>query len=275
MLNFLLEVPPLDFISGKDRFNSLKRDIKTRLLRHLSKWKHSVPVRVTPNTDRHKRVFVEIGTGNSPEWIYLIRDDWRDIARRKHGTDLLRSLPDSWCADDGQWHGYLVEAHPQNFRSLVETTVANKHYRPFLHRITFINAAIGAETSHFTTMGMEIGALKGLFVNRFSLTEARAFHTGAIDNTVDFGVFTVSLETLLAAIGHKRIDLLRLDVEGAEVPIFKSYPFPIKPRLLSIEYHSKAGETFVRRIFEKHGYQIDAENAEELRGVFKEKHTVE
>lgn len=131
------------------------------------------------------------------------------------------------------------------------------------------NAAISAETSHFTTMGMETGMLKGLFVNRFSLREARSFHPSAVENTVDFGVFTVSLETLFSAIGHKQIDLLRLDVEGAEVPILKAYPFDIKPHLLSIEHHSKTGETFVRRVLETQGYRIDAENTEELRGFHK------
>ena len=63
--------------------------------------------------------------------------------------------------------------------------------------------------------------------------------------------------------------ILRMDVEGSEVPILKTYPFHIKPLLLSVEHHSKAGKTLVRHILEKHGYQIDAQNAEELRGCLK------
>lgn len=158
-----------------------------------------------------------------------------------------------------------MEAHPGNFSALVEKTVADKKLRPFLHRLTFINTAVSS-ASHFTTMGMETGTLKGLFVNRFSLSEARPFHPSAVDNTVSFCVFTVSLETLFSAIGHEHIDLLRLDVEGAEVPILEGYPFHIKPRLFSVEHHSKAGETFVRHVLETQGYRIDAQNAEELRG---------
>lgn len=252
--------------SGRDMYNRIKRDIKTVILKSLSKIKRHSTIENIHQADGPARIFVEIGTGHRAEWTYLIRDDWRDIARRKHRTDRLRALPDSWLSEPGHWHGYLVEAHPGNFCTLVEKTVANKSLRPFLHRLTFINAAISAETSHFTTMGMETDMFKGLFVNRFTLTEARPFHPSAVNNTVDFAVFTVSLETLFSAIRHKQIDLLRLDVEGAEVPILEVYPFHIKPHLFSIEHHSKTGETFVRRALETQGYRIDAENAEELRG---------
>lgn len=266
---------PLDFLSGRDVYNTLKRDIKTRVLRHLSKRRHRGTGSVPQTTEHPPRVFVEIGTGHRAEWTYLVRDDWRDIARSKRQNDPLRSLPDTWCTTQGHWHGYLVEAHPENFSQLVEKTIADKHFRPFLHRLTFINAAISAETSHFTTMGLETGPLKGLFVNRFALKEAVPFHAGVVENTVDFGIFTVSLQTLLDAIGQEQIDILRMDVEGAEVPIFKTYPFHIKPCLLSVECHSETGETLVRHILEKQGYQMDVENAEELRGALKEKRSVE
>ena len=249
-------------------YNKIKRNIKTVVLRCIIKAKRyrdkrdfSIPDVVPP-----RLVFVEIGTGHHAEWTYLIRDDWRDIARRKKWTNRLRALPDSWLSETGNWHGYLVEAHPSNFSLLVEKTVADKKLRPFLHRLTFINAAISG-TSHFTTMGMEAGKLKNLFVNRFALTEARPFHPSAVDNTVNFGVFTVSLETLFSAIGHKQIDLLRMDVEGAEMLILKTYPFRLKPRILSVEHHSKTSEDFVQSILEKQGYRVDAQNAEELRGV--------
>ena len=250
-------------------YNRIKRDIKTVILKSLSKIKRHGTAENTHQADGPGRVFVEIGTGHRAEWTYLVRDDWRSITRSKQRTDRLRALPDSWLSEHGNWHGYLVEAHPSNFSAFVEKTVADKHLRPFLHRLTFINAAISAETSHFTTIGMETGRLKRLFANRFTLAEASPFHASAVDNTVDFGVFTVSLETLFAAIGHTKIDLLRLDVEGAEVPILEAYPFHIKPRLLSIEYHSKTGEAFVRRVLETQGYRIDAENAEGLRGFYE------
>ena len=165
----------MDFLSGRDVYNTLKRDIKTRVLRHLSKRRHRGTGSVTQTTEHPPHVFVEIGTGHRAEWTYLVRDDWRDIARSKRQNDPLRSLPDTWCATQGHWHGYLVEAHPENFSQLVEKTIADKHFHPFLHRLTFINAAISAETSHFTTMGLETGPLKGLFVNRFALKEAALF----------------------------------------------------------------------------------------------------
>ena len=48
----------------------------------------------------------------------------------------------------------------------------------------------------------------------------------------------------------------------------KAYSFQLKPYLLSVEYHSKTGETFVRHVMETQGHQVDAHNAEELRGVY-------
>lgn len=264
----------MDFLSGRNVYNTIKRDIKTFVLRHLSKRRHRGTGSTTQTTEHRPRVFVEIGTGHRAEWTYLIRDNWRDLALRKHQTDPLRSLPDPWCAAEGHWHGYLVEAHPGNFSQLVEKTVADPHLRPFLHRLTFINAAISG-ASGFSTMGIETGALKGLFVNRFALKEAHPFHLGVVKNAVDFGIFTVSLQTLLDALGHEQIDILRMDTEGAEVSIFKTYSFQIKPRMLSVECHSEIGETFVRHILEKQGYQIDVQNAEELRGALKGKRSVE
>ena len=240
----------------------------TVVLRCLSKIKGRNTRGKVRQVEGPTRVFVEIGTGQRAEWTYLIRDDWQDIARSKIRTDRLRALPESWLSKQGNWYGYLVEAHPRNFSALVEKTVADKKLRPFLHRLTFINAAISG-TSQWTTMGMETGVFKGLFVNRYTLTSARSFHPSAVDNTVDFGLFTVSLETLLSAIGHEHIDLLRMDVEGAEIAILEAYSFHIKPHFLSIEYHSKAGKVLVRHILEKHGYQMDAQNTEELRGCLK------
>ena len=240
----------LVWTSGRDVYNKTKRDIKTVVLRCLSKIKGRSTSGRIRQVEEPTRVFVEIRTGQRAEWTYLIRDDWRDIARSKSRTDRLRTLPESWLSEQGNWHGYLVEAHASNFSVLVEKTVANKKLRPFLHRLTFINAAISG-TSQFTTMGMETDVFKGFFVNRYTLTSARSFHPNAVDNTVDFGLFTVSLEILLSAIGHEHIDLLRLDVEGAEVAVLEAYRFHIKPHFLSIAYHSKSGKTLVRHILEK------------------------
>jgi len=258
----------LRWTSGRDVYNKTKRDIKTVVLRCLSQIKGRSTRRKRHPVEAPRRIFVEIGTGQRAEWTYLIREDWQDIARRKNRTDRLRALPDSWLSEPGNWHGYLVEAHPRNFSALVEKTVADDKLRPFLHRLTFINAAISS-TSQWTTMGLETGIFKGFFVNRYTLRESRPFHPSAVDNTVEFGLFTVSLETLLSALGLEQIDLLRLDVEGAEVPILEAYPFHIQPHLLSVEDHSTAGKTRVRHLLEKHGYQIDAQNVEELRGQIK------
>lgn len=251
-------------------YNRIKRNIKTAVLWGIAKTKRSGHARTpcTGTTVTPTRVFVEIGTGQSAEWTYLVRDDWREVSHRKQKTEPLRALPPAWTSVEGNWHGYLVEAHPSNFSALVEKTVTDKKIKPFLHRLTFINAAI-SEASQLTTMGIETGALKGLFVNRFTLREALPFHPSAIDNSHEFGLFTVSLEMLCAAIRHEHIDLLRMDVEGAEVPILNAYRWLIKPTLLSVEYHSSEARTFLQRILAVQEYRVDAQNGEEIRGIQK------
>lgn len=214
------------------------------------------------------RVFIEIGTGRAAEWTYLIQDNWQKIARRKQRTDLLRSIPKMWFSHSSTWHGYLVEAHPGNFCSLVEKTVADKTLRPFLHRLTFINAAI-SDAEQFSTMGIETGAFKKLFVNRFTLTEAQPFQPRSVNNTTNFRLFTVSLDTLLSALGHTHIDLLRLDVEGAEVPILRAYQWDLKPTLLNVEHHSPEGKNVIQDVMTQQGYRIDLQNAEEIRYVYE------
>ena len=252
-------------------YNQIKKEIKTVVLRCIAVGKRSMRRNnVSIEAKTPPRVFIEIGTGHTAEWTYLIRDNWQDIARRKQRTDPLRSIPEMWLSHSRTWHGYLVEAHPGNFCSLVEKTLADKTLRPFLHRLTFINAAI-SDASQFSTMGIETGAFKRLFVNRFTLTEAQPFHPRAVNNTTNFQLFTVSLDTLLSALGHPHIDLLRLDVEGAEVPILQSYQWNVQPTILSVEHHCPEGENVIQDIMTQQGYRIDLQNTEELRYVYEKK----
>ena len=118
-------------------------------------------------------------------------------------------------------------------------------------------------------MGIETGAFKRLFVNRFTLTEAQHFHPRAVNNTTNFRLFTVSLDTLLSALGHPHIDLLRLDVEGAEVPILQSYQWHVHPTLLSVEHHCPEGKNIIQDLMTQQGYRIDLQNTEELRYVYE------
>ena len=252
-------------------YNQIKRDIKTVVLRYITKVKQRGRKKKGSIDANHPpRVFVEIGTGHTAEWTYLIRDNWQEIALRKRWTDRLRAIPDMWLSHSKTWHGYLVEAHPSNFCSLVEKTLADKTLCPFLHRLTFINAAISSP-SQFSTMGMETGIFKKLFVNRFSLTGAQPFHQRSVNNTLDFHIFTVSLDTLLSALGHTHIDLLRLDVEGAEVPILQAYSWHVKPTLISVEHHSPEGKNIIQGILVQQGYRIDSWNTEEVRYVYEKK----
>lgn len=64
-----------------------------------------------------------------------------------------------------------------------------------------------------------------------------------------------TLDSLLAASKVQRIDLLSLDVEGAEVSALKGFSFIPRPRILVIEVRGNSQRT-ISKILEKHGYRL-------------------
>ena len=61
---------------------------------------------------------------------------------------------------------------------------------------------------------------------------------GAEDDAIEVPAFT--LATIAAKLGHDRLDLLKMDIEGAEYDVLDTLPaLPVQPRQLLVEFHHR------------------------------------
>jgi len=92
------------------------------------------------------------------------------------------------------------------------------------------------------------------------------------DSGIEVPAYTIA--TLVEKLGHSRIDLLKMDIEGAEYDVLESLlASPIRPKQLLVEFHHRFVDGGIRRtadIISKlaaEGYQIIAVCAETGREV--------
>lgn len=52
------------------------------------------------------------------------------------------------------------------------------------------------------------------------------------------------------------VEHLEIDCEGAEVEIFKTFSFSVKPDNVKVAYHGKEAKKILKSIFHKHGYDV-------------------
>jgi FkbM family methyltransferase len=109
-----------------------------------------------------------------------------------------------------------IEPEPSNFAALVRNTTPYK-------TITPIHAALWREDGE-----VFLGA-------------SQAHPKGAFQLVKDGGlqVRAVTMDTVMRETGIDSIDLLKVDIEGAEIEIFKSCPWIRKVRVLTIELHDR------------------------------------
>ena len=109
-----------------------------------------------------------------------------------------------------------IEPEPSNFAALVRNTAPYK-------TITPIQAALWREDG------------------KVSLGASNAHPKGAFQ-VVEHGgqqVRAVTMDTVMRETGIDSIDLLKVDVEGAEIEVFESCPWIGKVRVLAIELHDR------------------------------------
>jgi FkbM family methyltransferase len=109
-----------------------------------------------------------------------------------------------------------VEPEPANFAALVRNTAPYK-------MITPIQAALWREDGEVT-----IGA-------------SGAHPKGAFQIVQNGGrrVRAISMDTLMGETGIRSIDLLKVDIEGAEIEVFESCPWITNVQVIAIELHDR------------------------------------
>jgi len=115
-----------------------------------------------------------------------------------------------------------VEPEPGNFRLLTSNTEAYPNIRRFNHALWPRHACLSLENPS--------GNADAFFVQE------------AADQTVPQGVSTISIQELLDQAGGESIDLLKLDVEGAEKELFEDEAAPVwiaRTRAVIVELHDR------------------------------------
>jgi FkbM family methyltransferase len=109
-----------------------------------------------------------------------------------------------------------IEPEPSNFAALVRNTAPYK-------TITPIQAALWREDGE-VTLGPSSAHPKGAFqIVESGLQRVRA----------------ITMDTLMHETGIRSIDLLKVDIEGAEIEVFESCPWITNVRVIAIELHDR------------------------------------
>ena len=135
-----------------------------------------------------------------------------------------------------KWPGVMLEPLPDVFERLVE------NYRPH-PQVQLINAALGPEDGYTTLYSVEVTDPQTLEMSldssfsRDILMRSAYRLPGLKSKLIERRVRTMSVESLLAEIGNRQIDILKTDTEGYDLEILKLFDLSkIRPSLICAEH---------------------------------------
>ena len=181
-------------------------------------------------------VFFEVG-GYGAYACYLSEWDWVAASRRRmevDGKELLVPLDFGRFYD--KWDVYYVEPLAKNMNWLQREV--SVHY-PESH---FIQVAVGGYDRFEELEVVDIGKVaNGFFGSDYaaSIMGSSLFNESMPETILpgySFYTHVVTLDTLFKNLGVYP-NVLRLDVEGAEVDVLLSYSFDPKPRIIQVDAH--------------------------------------
>ena len=169
---------------------------------------------------------IQIGLGTTAEYAYLAAPDWQDQMQKvKH----LKDLPPELCTDDKRWQYYGIDVTIGSISYCIEkySVLPEEH----LKHITWICTRISEEqalirTSHYR------------FESPFKRSP-KIFR----DQHARLGVVGISFDELIESLEFDDIDVLAVDIEGAEIALFEDYSWRIKPKFIAVEYHDDLTHT--------------------------------
>jgi FkbM family methyltransferase len=138
---------------------------------------------------------------------------------------------------------YAFEPNPDCYRRLLKNVVENR----LQDRIQTFNVALGEHVASGTMRVEGGGTTGGTVVLGDSMTTDEGAH-----------VTVTTVDHMVSALGIPRIDLLKIDVEGAEIDVLQgaARSLPMTRRMI-IEYHSRSLLAQVERLAAKHGFILD------------------
>ena len=191
--------------------------------------------------------YFEIGGGYSAGRD-LLSPHWR---QRNVETRLLPSEVVSLFDSVEYFNGFFVEPVPLQVIDLIRDLKPHEN-------ATVVQAAIAGEVG-IQKMGVSLNQRMGM------LTETAWSYYGEDDDY--FHVACMTLDLLFTFL-NKTPDLLRIDIEGAEVNVLDTYSFKPKPRCIIVDAHFKNNE-LVSKILTKNGYYCfeHPNQAEDIVGI--------
>jgi FkbM family methyltransferase len=168
-----------------------------------------------------------------------------NVIREEYGKHHFLSEP-LWLIDAGAYIGdttaYFLSRYPRLNAIALEPNPSNcemavKNLSPYGSRARVLE--------------------KGLWGSEETLSFGGEFTAGSIGSG-SVQIKTTSIPALLAAYGIPKIDILKMDIEGAEEDVFRKAPEEWLPRigLLIIETHGTGVHDFVTRTLRDHGFSL-------------------
>ena len=98
----------------------------------------------------------------------------------------------------------------------------------------------------------------GLYIHEGSVRFNSGQTSSAITTDGEMEIPVTTIPSLLAKYSIERLDILKMDIEGAEESIFPGdvEPWLSRVDLLIIEFHSEAGEALITRVLKQYGFSM-------------------
>ena len=185
------------------------------------------PLFIRPKTDDTKTIINNI-----------IREEWGNF---------IPSKEPKWMIDAGAYIGDTSAYFLSRFKDLniialepdsMTFTVAHKNLTPYGKRVQLYNC--------------------GLYTHEGSVGFKSSETSSAIIANGELQISVTTIPALLAKYSIERLDILKMDIEGAEELIFSSDVHSWLPYidLLIIELHSHRGEELIKNVLTKYGFSI-------------------
>ena len=165
-----------------------------------------------------KKLCLQIGLCESAEGLYLVKRDLQVLENHPHE---LPPIP--YHRFTGDWRFIGVDA------DLLSILYLSEKYPPN-EKIKFVLGGVGAKNElRESLIGWRVnGTITGRRQKRFNIKK---------ENKCFIQFYT--LQSLCRALNITKIDLLIVDIEGFEVPVFSNYDFSIDIDFIFIETHIK------------------------------------
>ena len=174
-----------------------------------------------------KGVFFEVGAAGQ-FLAPLLENNWKELVheRKRNGKPIFASMSGVEIYDS--WTGYFIEPLPQPMANMLDWDKTHPDWDAH-----YVQCAISGKKEL-----REMSVIK--FLNsepwQMGTLADESFYQNWGQYVNSFWVHTLTLDMLFSSLGAYP-DLLRIDIEGAEVEALAAYSFKPPPQIIQVDYH--------------------------------------